>query len=275
MQNSLIDFAGKVVLITGAARGQGEAEARLFASLGARVIVADIDLELAESVAEQIGAGAIAARLDVSCEQDWLDVIAVAVKAFGGIDSLVNNAAIFKPLDLLDAPLDDVGQIMAVNQIGTYLGVRCVGRHMRSRGTGGTMVNVGSVAAVAPGEASIIYGMSKGAVVTLTTGAALALGPDIRVNAVLPGGIATRMLADAARPFYDTIPLQRIGEPTEIASAVAFLASDASSYITGQSILVDGGWLLGQTSEVRGRMIEGALQAREARLEAANGEASS
>ena len=160
MQNSLIDFAGKVVLITGAARGQGEAEARLFASLGARVIVADIDLELAESVAEQIGAGAIAARLDVSCEQDWLDVIAVAVKAFGGIDSLVNNAAIFKPLDLLDAPLDDVAQIMAVNQIGTYLGVRCVGRHMRSRGTGGTMVNVGSVAAVAPGEASIIYGMS-------------------------------------------------------------------------------------------------------------------
>jgi 3alpha(or 20beta)-hydroxysteroid dehydrogenase len=264
MSDQTMDFSGKVVLITGAARGQGEAEAYLFTKLGARVVVADIDLDLAQTVSDKIGGGAVAARLDVSREQDWLEVIAMANKSLGGITTLVNNAAIFKPLDLLEAPMADVEQIISVNQIGTYLGVRCVGRSMQSRKVRGTIVNVGSVAAVAPGEASIIYGMTKGAVVTLTTGAALALGPDIRVNAVLPGGIATRMLADEARPFYDTIPLRRIGEPEEVANAVAFLASEASSYITGQSILVDGGWLLGQTKQVRSRMTECALEARKA-----------
>jgi NAD(P)-dependent dehydrogenase (short-subunit alcohol dehydrogenase family) len=133
---------------------------------------------------------------------------------------------------------------------------------MRARG-GGRIVNVASVAAVSPGENSTIYGMTKGAVVTLTRGAAVELGPDIRINCVLPGGVATRMLNEDSRIYFDNIPLGRVGTPEELANAVVFLASSASSYITGAELMVDGGWLLGDSAKKRKQLHDGALAARQ------------
>jgi 3alpha(or 20beta)-hydroxysteroid dehydrogenase len=258
----MIRFDNELVVVTGAGRGQGEAEARLFAQLGARVVVADIDIEPTREVANSIGKNAVPFELDVSSETSWNSLVAMVERDLGGIDALINNAAMFKPVPLLDGPIDDVQRMIAVNLIGTYLGVRIVGSHMRARG-GGRIVNVASVAAVSPGENSTIYGMTKGAVVTLTRGAAVELGPDIRINCVLPGGVATRMLNEDSRIYFDNIPLGRVGTPEELANAVVFLASSASSYITGAELMVDGGWLLGDSAKKRKQLHDGALAARQ------------
>ena len=250
----MIRFDGQLALITGAARGQGEAAARLFAELGARVVVADLDLEAAEAVARSIGDAATTARLDISCEEQWLDVIRSIEGRPAYVDVLVNNAGVFKTTPLLDAALEDVQQMFAVNQLGCYLGLRSVAVHMRRHGRGGAIVNIASTAATAPGEQSTLYGMTKAAVVALTRGAAVTLGPDIRVNAVLPGGVATRMLAEEHHAYYVNAPLERVGTAAEIASTVAFLASSASSYMTGQALTVDGGLLLASTARARRKL---------------------
>jgi 3alpha(or 20beta)-hydroxysteroid dehydrogenase len=252
----MITFDGEVAIITGAAQGQGAAEARMFAKLGARVLVADVDIERASAVAAEIGVNdALAVELDVSSEPAWLAALSAADRKFGRVDILVNNAGVYRPVPLLDAELADVQSVFDINQTGAYLGVRTVGRVMRTAGRG-AIVNVASVAAIAPGEMSAIYGMTKAAVVNLTKGAALELGPTIRVNCVLPGAINTRMLSEGSAPFFRTIPLRRIGQPDEISSAVAFFASNASSYCTGATLVVDGGWTLGQSKENFRRLAE-------------------
>jgi 3alpha(or 20beta)-hydroxysteroid dehydrogenase len=261
----MIRFENEVVVVTGGGRGQGEAEARLFAQLGARVVVADIDIEPTREVANSIGKNAVPFELDVSSEASWKSLVAMVEQDLGGIHALINNAGIFKPVPLLDVPIDDVQRMIAVNLMGTYLGVRVVGGHMRARG-GGSIVNVASVAAVSPGENSTVYGMTKGAVVTLTHGAAVELGPDIRVNCILPGGVATRMLNEDTRHYYDNIPLGRVGTPEELANVVVFLASSASSYMTGAELIVDGGWLLGDSAKKRRQLLSGALAARQGAL---------
>jgi 3alpha(or 20beta)-hydroxysteroid dehydrogenase len=253
----MIDFDGEVVVVTGGGRGQGEAEAKLFAELGARVVVADIDLAPATEVADSIGESAIAVRLDVASEQSWEKLLTLAKQHFGGVDVLVNNAGVFKAVSLLDAPIEDVERMIAVNLMGCYLGIRVLGRHMLERG-GGRIVNVASVGGVAPGEDSVVYGMTKGGVLTLTRGAAVELGPTVRVNSILPGGVDTRMMPDAAKPYYDSVPLRRLGTPGELANAAAFLASRASSYITGAELLVDGGVLLGDSRRRRKYLSVGA-----------------
>lgn len=251
----MISFDGQVVLITGAAHGQGAAEARLFVELGARVVLADIQADAVRATANSLPQDqAFGVTLDVSDEQAWQHALTLTLERFGRLDALVNNAGIFRPGALLDAPMSEVEALISVNQIGTYLGIRVIGRHMRAAGSG-TIVNVASVAALNPGEMSALYGMTKAAIVNLTRGAALELGPAVRVNCVIPGGIDTQMLSAGSLPYFKTIPLQRVGKPEEMSRAVAFFASDASSYCTGASLVVDGGWTLGQSKDTFRRIV--------------------
>jgi 3alpha(or 20beta)-hydroxysteroid dehydrogenase len=249
----MIKFNGELVVVTGAANGQGAAEARLFAELGARVIVSDFDFDGAKAVAESIGASAFPFKLDVSRETDWQELIEMAQQRVGPIAGLVNNAGMFRAVRIMQSTTKDVTDHFAVNQLGAYLGLRHVAASMLKSG-GGSIVNVASVAANFPGESSVLYGMTKAAVINLTRGAALELGPTIRVNCILPGAVNTRMLTDSGRPFFSTIPLARVGEPNELASAAAFFVSSASSYCTGSSLLVDGGWSLGLSANARERI---------------------
>jgi 3alpha(or 20beta)-hydroxysteroid dehydrogenase len=192
--------------------------------------------------------------LDVSKEADWQDLVAMAERQFGRISGLVNNAGMFRAVRIMESTSKDVGDHFAVNQLGAYLGVRNVGASMLKTG-GGSIVNVASVAANFPGETSVLYGMTKAAVVNLTHGAALELGPTVRVNCLLPGAVNTRMLTDRVRPYFSTIPLARVGEASELAAAAAFFISSASSYCTGSSLLVDGGWSLGLNNDARERIL--------------------
>jgi 3alpha(or 20beta)-hydroxysteroid dehydrogenase len=254
----MIKFNGELVIVTGAANGQGAAEARLLADLGAQVIVSDFDFDGAKAIAQSIGTHAIPFKLDVSNETEWLALIDAAQRQFGKIAGLVNNAGIFRPTRIMQSTAKDVTDYFAVNQLGAYLGLRHVAASMLKTG-GGSIVNIASVAANFPGEGSVLYGMTKAAVVNLTRGAALELGPTIRVNCILPGAVNTRMLTDSGRPFFSTIPLARVGEPNELAAAAAFFISSASSYCTGSSLLVDGGWSLGLNANARERIRSSVL----------------
>lgn len=243
---------GKVAFITGASRGQGEAEARTFAARGAKVIIADVLDEQAQAVAAdintQVGAGtALAVHLDVSDEQQWQDAVDAAVAAFGPVNVLVNNAGIYFQNPISETPLEKFRQVCEVNQVGAFLGMKTVAPVMAGNG-GGSIVNIVSMSSFAPLDLTAAYASSKSALLGLSKAAVGELGPDgIRVNMIHPGGVATEMGAPKGEipSAYDAAPLGRIGLPEEIASVAAFLASDESSYCSGAEILVDGGWTVG------------------------------
>jgi NAD(P)-dependent dehydrogenase (short-subunit alcohol dehydrogenase family) len=244
-------LAGKVALISGAARGQGEAEARLFAREGASVVLGDIRAELGEQVAAEInGAGgqAVFAQLDVSSESDWASAVGLAESAYGRLDILVNNAAIIGLEGIMDTSIELWNRVLAVNQTGTFLGMRAAIPAMRRAG-GGSIVNISSVLATMGSGNSASYTATKGAVSALTRTVSVELATEgIRVNAVHPGGVETPMAveclgddAEARRALIATHPMGRIGEPEEIATGVLFLASDEASFVTGASLVIDGG----------------------------------
>jgi NAD(P)-dependent dehydrogenase (short-subunit alcohol dehydrogenase family) len=244
-------LAGKVALISGAARGQGEAEARLFAREGASVVLGDIRAELGEQVAAEInGAGgkAVFAQLDVSSESDWARAVGLAESAYGRLDILVNNAAIIGLEGIMDTSIELWNRVLAVNQTGTFLGMRAAIPAMRRAG-GGSIVNISSVLATMGSGNSASYTATKGAVSALTRTVSVELATEgIRVNAVHPGGVETPMAveclgddAEARRALIATHPMGRIGEPEEIATGVLFLASDEASFVTGASLVIDGG----------------------------------
>jgi cyclopentanol dehydrogenase len=241
----------KVALISGAARGQGEAEARLFAREGASVVLGDVLVEQGEQVAKEIGeAGgrAVFARLDVSDEDDWTAAVELAERTFGRLDVLVNNAAIIGLQGIMDTTLERWNRVIAVNQTGTFLGMRAAIPAMRRAG-GGSIVNISSVLATMGSGNSASYTASKGAVSALTRTVSVELATEgIRVNAVHPGGVETPMAVEclgddleARRALIATHPMGRIGEPEEIATGVLFLASDEASFVTGASLVIDGG----------------------------------
>jgi 3alpha(or 20beta)-hydroxysteroid dehydrogenase len=235
---------GKVAIITGAARGQGAIEAQLFTERGARVVVTDVLADDVKGVAAAIGDAAVAEAHDVQNEDDWERVVARALDAFGGVDVLVNNAAIHWIRPLTDESRADLDRMLAVNLVGPFVGIQSVVEPMRARG-GGSIVNVSSYAGLRGAYGHSAYGASKWGLRGLTKTAAVELGPlGIRVNSVHPGPIDTDMLpvprAELEQRFGD-VPLQRVGEPSEVAEVVAFLASDASSYLSGSEIAVDGG----------------------------------
>ena len=238
-------LAGKVAIVTGAARGQGEAEARLFAAHGARVVLTDILSDQGAAVAADIGSAARFIAHDVSSAEGWQHVVDVAQELFGGVDILVNNAAISRPLKLEATEPDVFDQIYRVNQFGVYLGMRAVIAPMRAAG-GGSIINVSSVAGLRGTSTLFAYTATKWAVRGMTRSAALELARyNIRVNAVFPGVIDTPMNDDNPPKMNETLvrttPMRRMGDPNEIAEAVLFLASPASSFATGAELAIDGG----------------------------------
>ncbi|UQA34570.1 SDR family NAD(P)-dependent oxidoreductase [Streptomyces cavourensis] len=252
---------GRVVLVTGAARGQGEQEARLFAAEGARVVVADVLVEQGEALAEELGEEtARFVRLDVGSEEGWAEAVAVARDAFGKIDGLVNNAGILRFNELVNTPLAEFEQVVRVNMTGAFLGIRAVAPEIEAAG-GGTIVNTSSYTGLTGMPLVGAYAATKHAVLGLTKVAAMELaGKGVRVNAICPGAIDTAMSnpalldpdadpsgSDAALDAYyrELVPMGRIGRPEEVAALALFLTADDSSYITGQPFVIDGGWLTG------------------------------
>jgi 3alpha(or 20beta)-hydroxysteroid dehydrogenase len=234
---------GKVAIITGAARGQGAAEARLFAAEGARVVLADVLDDEGKAVAGEIGDAAAYAHLDVTDEGQWSDAVALAERTFGPVTVLVNNAGILLFQAVHKTELADFDRILRVNVHGVFLGMKAVTPSMEKAG-GGSIVNISSTAGLQGLPYLAAYVASKWAVRGLTKSAAIDLGhKGIRVNSVHPGGIDTPMVAgtSADAPFYKRLPVARMGSADESARAVLFLASDEASYIAGAELAVDGG----------------------------------
>jgi 3alpha(or 20beta)-hydroxysteroid dehydrogenase len=234
---------GKVAIVSGAARGQGAAEARLFVAEGAGVVVADVRDDEGAAVAADLGDAAVYTHLDVSDESQWQSAVAEAEERFGPVSVLVNNAGIllFQALDKTD--LAEFDRVMRVNVHGVFLGIKTVAPSMVRAG-GGSIVNVSSTAGLQGLPFLAAYVASKWAVRGLTKAAAIDLGHmGIRVNSVHPGGIDTPMLAGTSpdAPFYKRLPVARMGTADEAARAVLFLASDEASYTTGAELAVDGG----------------------------------
>ena len=240
----------KVAIVTGAGHGMGEAEARLFAKEGARVVVADILGELAEKVAADIraaGGEAIAAAIDVTREPDWRGLIEKTLGAYGRLDVLVNNAGISGSSVGDPDGLQGWDKIIAVNQTSVFLGTKLAAEQMAKTG-GGSIVNISSIMGFVGGSSGHpAYGASKGAVRIYTKAAAVRYGPQgVRVNSVHPGYMPPMLNATNAGERADKIaltPLRRLGEPIEVAYGVLFLASDEASFITGTELVVDGGYI--------------------------------
>ncbi|HXY92795.1 MAG TPA: glucose 1-dehydrogenase [Acidimicrobiia bacterium] len=237
-------LSDKVAIITGASRGQGEAEARLFVREGARVVLADVLDAEGEAVAKELGDDACFVHLDVGNEDDWAAGLAFTLDAFGRVDALVNNAAVHHMVLLEDETVAGFEKMFRVNLLGTFLGIRTCAPELRKTGHG-SIVNISSAAGMVGFRAHGAYGASKWGVRGLTKVAALELGPEIRVNSVHPGPIETDMLPLGDPSRFTRLPLARTGSPAEVAELVLFLASDASSYITGAEFAVDAGLIAG------------------------------
>ncbi|MET7513366.1 glucose 1-dehydrogenase [Streptomyces sp. NPDC005480] len=236
-----VSLDGKVVVITGAGRGQGAAEAALAAAAGARVVVTDLREGEGREVARSLGGQGLFVRHDVSDPDSWAEVVGATLGAFGRIDALVNNAALWRTAPVERETLENFERLIRVNLLGPFLGIQAVVPAMKEAG-GGSVVNVSSTAGLIgiPGHAA--YGSTKFGLRGLTRSSALDLaGYGIRVNSVHPGAIDTPMIAGVSGKDWSHLPLGRMGRPEEVGELVLFLASDASSYITGTEFTVDGG----------------------------------
>ncbi len=236
---------GKVAIVTGAARGQGAAEARAFAREGAKVVLTDVLVEEGEATASTIGGDAVFVRHDVSSEEEWEAAIAATLDRFGRLDVLVNNAAVAFTSPITEHSLADYERLVAVNQVGVFLGLKSVVKPMTDAG-GGSIVNISSGAGLRATKYMIGYAATKYAVTGMTAAAALELARyNIRVNSIHPGVIDTDMIStntpEMTAGMVNATPLRRLGAPEEIAEVALFLASDESSYMTGAHLPVDGG----------------------------------
>ncbi len=233
---------GRVVIVTGAARGQGEAEARLFAAEGASVVIADVIEDEGAEVARSLGDVAEFVRLDVSDEDAWRRTVERALARFGHLDGLVNNAAVMWRRPLLEETVDGLDRLLSINLRGPFLGIKTCAPAIAAAG-GGAIVNVSSTAGIGAYEQLGAYSMSKFGVRGLTRVAAVELAAlKIRVNALLPGGVRTAMVPEPDDPArWTNVPAGRVGEVSELAHAALFLISDESSYVTGADLVVDGG----------------------------------
>jgi NAD(P)-dependent dehydrogenase (short-subunit alcohol dehydrogenase family) len=243
-------LAGKVAVVTGAARGIGRATAERLLSEGAKVVVADIDVEQLNKAAAEMGTAdtVLSLRADVSSKREVIDLIDAAIRRFGGIDIMVNNAGIAPVVDFLDVTEELLSRVLDVNLKGAFYGTQAAGRQMIEQGKGGVIINMSSINSGLANPNVAPYAISKGGMNQVTTTAAVAFAPHgIRVVGVGPGTIMTDMVAGAFvqsagnHAILSRTPLGRYGKATEIASVVAFLASDDASYMTGETVYVDGG----------------------------------
>src|SRR6266849_3217203 len=241
---------GKVAIVTGAAHGMGEAEARLFAKEGARVVVADVLQDAAEAVAADIrasGGESVAATIDVTREADWVALIAKTLASYGRLDILVNNAGISGSSVGDPDGLEGWQRVIAVNQTSVFLGTKLAAEQMAKTG-GGSIINISSIMGFVGGPSGHpAYSASKGAVRIYTKSAAVRYGPlGVRVNSVHPGYMPPMLNATNANERGEKIaatPLRRLGEPIEVAYGVLFLASDEASFVTGTELVIDGGYI--------------------------------
>jgi 3(or 17)beta-hydroxysteroid dehydrogenase len=255
---------GKVALISGGSRGIGAATAKLMVEAGAKVVIGDVLESQGHETAKEIGKNAAFLRLDVTSEADWDAAVAFAEDKFGGLDTLVNNAGLFTGRDFMDVTLDEWNRMAGVNMTGVWLGTKQCIDALRRAGEkspfGSTIINTASIAGLVGSELDPLYSMTKGGVTLFTKSTALNLarkGYKIRVNSIHPGVIQTDMGAqtfvaraeqtgtndvDKARDVaLSTHPIGRLGVPQDIANGIVFLASDDSSFMTGSSMVVDGG----------------------------------
>jgi 2-deoxy-D-gluconate 3-dehydrogenase len=259
----LFDLAGKGAVVTGGAQGIGRAVAFRLAEAGAGVMVADISRDAGAETVERIrsaGGRAESILADASSAWDAHKVVQATVDAFGGMDILVNNAGIFPLVPVLDVPEDLWDEVIGINLRGVFLYSKAAGAAMADSAQGGRIINLASIDGLRPNGMAAHYNASKGGVLMLTKAMALELAPHgILVNCVSPGGISTPG-TDAARQkvtesmgvpeedilqgWIQRVPLRRMGDPDEVARVVLFLASAAADFITGENIVVDGGYLL-------------------------------
>ena len=241
----MIDLSGLVAVITGAARGQGAEEARLYVELGARVVIGDVRDDLGEAVANELGGRAAYRHLDIADEGSWVEVVDQTVADHGRVDVLVNNAAVYANMSLTDLDVELLHRIINTNLVGTILGMKAIVPAMQEGG--GSIVNVSSVSGMQAEPGALAYSASKWGIRGASRTAAVELAPlGIRVNSVHPGVIATDMPPSwvfESEEVRAMIPMGRVAQPGEVAPVVAFLASPASGYCTGAEFVVDGGML--------------------------------
>lgn len=253
----IFDFTGKTVVITGGAKGIGFGIAQRFVEAGANIVIADIDDKIGQAKAEKLSA--LYVHTDVSLEDEVKNLIEKTQEKFGSLDVFINNAGIFPSKPALEMTLDLWEKIQAINLRGVFLCSREAGKKMAEQ-EGGVIINVGSIDSLHPSQIGLsAYDASKHGVWGFTKNFALEMASkNIRVNAIAPGGVATEgveeMTAGAvkagdtqsqgAKEFAVKIPMKRFGLPDEIATVALFLASDASQYMTGSIVVVDGGYLL-------------------------------
>ncbi|QNS02563.1 SDR family NAD(P)-dependent oxidoreductase [Streptomyces xanthii] len=236
---------GKVVVVTGGARGMGAAFARRLVAEGAKVVVGDVLVKEGEALAAELGAGsALFTELDVTSEASWNAAVGRAEEAFGGVTGLVNNAGVVHRCPMEELSEADYRRVIDVNEVGVFLGMKAVLPSMRAAG-GGSIVNISSLGGVIGFPYIISYVASKWAVRGMTKAAAQEFAPyGIRVNSVHPGMVATEMTAHSERSHESVKhqPIQRLAAPEEVAGMVLYLLSDEASYSTGAEFLVDGGY---------------------------------
>jgi 3alpha(or 20beta)-hydroxysteroid dehydrogenase len=247
-------LAGKVALVTGGARGMGEATVRGLVEQGARVLIGDILDEPGQALAEELGDAVEFTHLDVSSKRDWDAAVQLADR-MGALSILVNNAAIVLQKTILDTTEEDFMRVVSINQLGVFLGMQAAFPSLKANG-GGSIINVSSIDGLQSKNSLTAYSATKWAVRGMTKAAALEMGKyNIRVNSVHPGGIYTAMHGsdflsrEDADKFYKSHALPRVGLPHEVAALSVFLASDEATYSTGAEFIADGGWSAGLVNE--------------------------
>ena len=242
--------SSKIAIVTGAAQGIGLAIATRFMRDGFKVVVTDIQDEKGDAAAKSLGDSACFMHCDVGDSAQVQTIVDNTVKQFGRLDVMVSNAAILHPADVLELQEADFDRVLRVNLKGAFLTSQAAARQMVKQPTGGSIINMSSIQAVITNPNLLSYAVCKGGIRQLTVAMALALArKGVRVNAIAPGSISTDMVRqlmvndETRRQILSRTPMGRLGEPEEIAAVAAFLASDESSYITGETISADGGRL--------------------------------